>query len=330
MVETVPVDLACLAWNFDGESLALVGTDPDGESQAQLFSLEAGTAGMRLTVPAPDYRTAYPTGDGGLHVLDTQVTIRTYDSSGTLVSEIAAFPDIPRGIWVGNMTVDAATGNIAIATADGIRIVDAATGSVDVLRDFRNVANLAFVRGGQLLVVVELDGTVRLWDVEGGTASGLVWDGTGGSRSEPPWYDESTDTVWVATSGLLIQVPLSPERWNERACEVVGRDLTQDEWDRYVPGGGEVQSACSQFDAPADASATTADPEPATGEPITVEGEIDFETASGSFTVTTGSEVLGCDAGKQEETDGAAGVEKTLTCESGSRLGYVHDHVCAP
>jgi len=47
------------------------------------------------------------------------------------------------------------------------------------------------------------------------------------------------------TSGRLLEIPLDPERWVERACDIVGRDLTSDEWQRYVPGDEDVQSACT-------------------------------------------------------------------------------------
>ena len=48
----------------------------------------------------------------------------------------------------------------------------------------------------------------------------------------------------MLSGDTLLEVPLDPELWIERACEVVGRDLTQAEWDLFVPGGGQPQSAC--------------------------------------------------------------------------------------
>ncbi len=52
----------------------------------------------------------------------------------------------------------------------------------------------------------------------------------------PPWYDESTDSVWVATSDKILRFSLEPTRWVERVCELVPRELTPDEWERLVPG----------------------------------------------------------------------------------------------
>ena len=89
------------------------------------------------------------------------------------------------------------------------------------------------------------DGTVRLWDVVREEFAGLVWNGSGqGSPASPSWYDEATGTIWVASSGKYLQIPLDPERSVERACEIISRDLTQDEWDRFVPGNEPLRSAC--------------------------------------------------------------------------------------
>jgi hypothetical protein len=86
---------------------------------------------------------------------------------------------------------------------------------------------------------------VRLWDVEREQYAGLVWNGSGqASTASPSWYDEATETMWVASSGKYLGIPLNPERWVERACQIVSRDLTQAEWDRFVPGNEPLRSAC--------------------------------------------------------------------------------------
>ena len=320
-VETIDLDFRPWFGHDLGDSMSMVGQANDGSTIAALVNLEAGQAGVVFTVAATNPKTAYPSLDGGLHVLDNVGNVTTFDSHGAQTSVIQSWRSKPEGAVVFDMTVDPASGDIAITSSAGIRIVDNETKQIEVLTDFGAVSNHAFARDGQLLVIVGDDGTVRLWNLVSGTSGGLVWDGTGASEnSEEPWYDEATESIWVASSGRLLRIPLNPEHWIERACEVVGRNFTQEEWDRYVPGGGEVWSACSQFRTQTDSATEPAAAEPAE-ENVTVEGEIDFETASGSFTVTTGSEVLGCKAGTQEEMDGAAGVEKTLTCESGTRSG---------
>ncbi len=48
----------------------------------------------------------------------------------------------------------------------------------------------------------------------------------------------------MSASGKLLEIPLTPELRIERACDVIGRDMTAAEWERLVPGDGPVKSAC--------------------------------------------------------------------------------------
>ena len=313
------------AYYVDGarlnDTLVAFTMSSDGETTVMLVRLGSDEAEVVFTVPAPNANIAHPTLEGGVHVIDEDGTLHSYDPTGAMISEIETGAE---NAFV--ITLDPNSGKLAVGAQADAMIIDPATGDVEPLGYVGDVANLGFARGGTLLAVTSGDGTVRLWDLERNESAGLVWDGSGVQRQgSPPWYDEATDSLWVSSSGQLLQIPLNPERWIERACEVVGRDLTQEEWDRYVPGGGEILSACAKFRAETDSDTAPIAAEPTATEPaeenVTVEGEIDFDTSLGSFTVTDGSEVLGCEAGTQEEMDGAAGVEKTLTCESGSRSG---------
>jgi WD40 repeat protein len=123
-------------------------------------------------------------------------------------------------------------------------IIDPATDEVTSVPDQATVSNLGFAQDGELLAIIDSDGTIRLWDVERNTSAGVVWDGSGAVVGSPSWYDPATDTMWLAASGRILQVPLDPAVWVERACGIVGRDFTEDEWDRFVPGDEPLQSAC--------------------------------------------------------------------------------------
>lgn len=206
-----------------------------------------------LTIPAPSAASVIPTREGGVHILDVDGRLHTYDSEGLLVGEMAVAAqdfssfNIAPGQTLGTpIAMDPSTGRLAMAGALGEAvIVDPARGEVEVLPSVDSVQAITFVRGGELLVIVGADGTVSLWDVERGRSAGQVWTGTGAANAGLPWYDETTDVVWVATSGKLISIPLDPAGWVERSCEIVGRDFTQDEWDRFVPGDEPLQSACA-------------------------------------------------------------------------------------
>ena len=226
---------------FD-DLLAAVGPDAEGNRTGFLVSLEPGSAGILFSVDAPDGYTAHPSLDGGIHVFDEDGTMHSYDENGEPTGRVetgAAFAQIN--------TMDATTGVLALASGanDEVVVVDPSTGTVERLPERNAVANLGFARDGQLLVITGFDGTVTVWDLERNAPAGLVWDGTGVRPSSPSWYDPTTESIWVYTSGRLVEIPLSPERWVERACDIVGRDLTADEWERFVPGDEPVQSACA-------------------------------------------------------------------------------------
>jgi hypothetical protein len=42
---------------------------------------------------------------------------------------------------------------------------------------------------------------------------------------------------------------LDPEAWREAACRLAGRNLSHDEWDRYIPQGEPYRTTCPQWPA---------------------------------------------------------------------------------
>jgi len=222
---------------------AMVGLRADGTEEVILVNTEPGELGVVLTVHEVGAMTAYPAPGDGLFVMLADGRLLTYDASGSMISEIPTGLSNPTwAVW------DEASGKLAFGAFlngfGGVVVVDPATREVNVLPDVEEVANLRFVRNGELLVVVSLDGTVRLWGVEREEFTGVIWDGTGANPGNALTYDEATDSLWVFSAGNLLRLPLDPQRWVERACELAGRDLTEDEWDRYVPGDGPLQSSC--------------------------------------------------------------------------------------
>ncbi len=219
---------------------ALLGYDSRGVYEAYRFDTTPGSLAVAVAAGHGDEEvSAYPSDGGGLHVMDPGGTLRTYDANGALLSEIETGNQ-----WAFAVAGDQQTGRLAFGGIAGAVVVDPATGDVDRIPGAGPTSSIGFVPDGSLLVLVGEDGTVRLWDVERNASAGLVWDGSGGAPVTPPWFDDATDSLWVASSGKLLRAPISPERWIERACEIVGRSFTDDEWERYVPGDDRVQTAC--------------------------------------------------------------------------------------
>lgn len=221
--------------------LATMTGFPDGTGQAHLVELDV-ERGPRLafSVPITGAVILHPTRDGGMHLLDDADVLRTYDSQGNEVAEIET--NLPDGSL---LDVDPATGRVAVGSKEsGAVVIDVEAGDVTVVPMRADVNRVGFAGDGTFLVFTSSDGNIRLWDTRTDEAPTLVYEGRGSVRGGSLWYDESTESVWVVSTGRLLRVPLEPERWIERACEIVGRDLTQDEWDRHVPGDLPLQGAC--------------------------------------------------------------------------------------
>ena len=60
-----------------------------------------------------------------------------------------------------------------------------------------------------------------------------------------------------------------------------------------------------------------------TAGPVTIETKADVSagTLQGTFEVTVGADVLGCSSGTFVDIGGATGIDKVMTCESGSNAG---------
>lgn len=206
--------------------------------EVYLVDWSEGVLDTRLIETSFQALTAVSSGDGGVHVMSSVGRIRTYDENGRWKNEMTT------GLRYPFVMARSDAGLIAAGGIDGAVIVDPSSGEARTIRDIGSVSALAFADGGRVVVTVEEDGTVRLWDAASATSIGMLARGSGRSPASMPWWDSERRTVWVASSGRIMEFSLDPDRWIERACAFVGRDLTREEWDRLVPGDEPLQSAC--------------------------------------------------------------------------------------
>ncbi|MGH8908290.1 MAG: hypothetical protein ACRD0K_17725 [Egibacteraceae bacterium] len=163
------------------------------------------------------------------------------------------------GVW--RMAFNPAGTMLASAGADGsVRLWDPATGA-PIGRPLTGhtgwVRGLAFSPDGTTLASTGTDGTVRLWDAATGAPIGQPLTGHTGWV----WYVVfSPDGTTLATAGFDRTVrlwPITVDAWIRHACTLAGRNLTQDEWDRFVGADRPYVRACpdlpSGTGAPADA-----------------------------------------------------------------------------
>lgn len=253
MVDRIDLDADPMA-GFDGSDYTgphlLVGVrSADGALRVHLLEMLDGTIEPVLDFEYPGmiFRTA-PLGGDEMLVMSVEGVAQVYGADGRLVEEYDVGID-PRGTRLEVVFDEDGRGVFSRPTPSrGTSQIDITERGGDRTHSFSapgEIVGLGFARDGQLLVFKAADGSVRLHDLGSGVTSGVVWDGTDAPYGIP-WYDESSETMWLASSDRLAQLHLSGEGWRELACRRVGRELSPEEWAHLVPGDGPPVAACAE------------------------------------------------------------------------------------
>jgi len=105
---------------------------------------------------------------------------------------------------------------------------------------------LAFTDPSERLgLFTQQDGRLLLVDLESGQDVGfLLGDRSGDLIGLASVTDRNT--VWLGQTDRWIEVPLDPHVWQDRACQLAGRELTDEEWAEFIPGDEPRRDICSQ------------------------------------------------------------------------------------
>jgi hypothetical protein len=98
---------------------------------------------------------------------------------------------------------------------------------------------------GRRLMIAGDDGRVRLYDIATRTQLGLPID-TGQDAGELPSAILRGDGLLLAmiTTDGIVSWDLDPARWQQAACELAGRNLTDQEWNLYIGDLAPYRPSC--------------------------------------------------------------------------------------
>ena len=96
---------------------------------------------------------------------------------------------------------------------------------------------------GNVVATASDDGTARLWHLDTGRQIGRPIWASGGV------VDLSDDgrRLAVVNDGAVSILSLDPDDWAGAACRLAGRNLTREEWARYLPPGEPYRATCPQW-----------------------------------------------------------------------------------
>ena len=131
----------------------------------------------------------------------------------------------------------------ANASDDSVRVVDTQEGRVTVLPVYAEPQAPDMLSDGRFMFQTR-EGQYELWDAAGPTRIGVLAD-PGPYAWTWPSVARDESHVWIVLDGAWTRFSLDPREWRDRACALVGRSLTEQEWRDFVPGERPYHDACA-------------------------------------------------------------------------------------
>jgi WD40 repeat protein len=217
-----------------------VAFSPDGSTVAtneneDVLLIDPQTGGVIARLPTKDYVEFISFSPDGRLIEGAS------DDGRVTVWDTETFQQV----WQQKIDTDVALGGqfspdgrllIAGSFTGRIHVLDAATGEElerqRILAHASLVGSLNFSPDGSIFATTGVDGLTYLWDSATGRSLGQPFDAGGNATNV---FSPDGKTLYVSTFDTIYAFDVAPEALIARACGIAGRDLTLEEWGRYLP-----------------------------------------------------------------------------------------------